>query len=189
MSIADDAKSILLLEAFADEAKRIAGQRRAALSERARKELLEDGIAPSWHLPKVAKVVLGVTKEAAYVADADKLTAWIASRHPHQLVQTVRPAFVTHLVASVVVEGDVAVDKETGEIVPGIGVRHGGLPASLSIKAEPGVKAELAELVTQMLATAHPDLTAGTEPALPAPDDPWLPSGDPFAAFPARGGA
>ena len=187
MSIADDAKTILLLEAFADEAKRLAAERRAGLSERARKQLLEDGIAPSWHLPKVAKVVLGVTKDAAYVADMAKLTAWVAAKHPEQMERSVRPAFVSGLLAGLALEGDVAVDRVTGEIVPGIGVRQGGLPANLSIKAEPGVKAELAELVTQMLATAHPELSAGAKPAIPAPDDPWLPSGDPFAAFPARG--
>lgn len=187
MSIADDARTILLLEAFADEAKRLAGERRASLSARARKQLAEDGIAPSWSLPEVAKVTLGTTKTAPYVADMAKLTAWVAAKHPVQMEQSVRPAFITGLLSGLAVEGDVAVDRATGEIVPGIGVRQGGLPANLSIKAEPGVKAELAGLVTQMLATAHPELTAGGEPALPAPDDPWLPSGDPFAAFPARG--
>lgn len=187
MSIADDTKKVLLLEAFADEAKRIAAEHRAALTERARKQLAEDGIAPSWNLPQVAKVTLGVTKTAAYVSDAAKLARWVEFNHPDEMESVVRGAFLARLLASVVVEGDVAVDKETGEIVPGIGVRRGGLPANLTIKPEAGVKQDLAGLVTQMLATAHPELTAGTEKELPAPDDPWLPSGDPFAAFPARG--
>lgn len=187
-TISETVKSIMLLEAFAEEAKRLAGLRRDELGLKARKQLEEDGTAPSWHVPAVAKVTLGVTKTAAYVSDVAKLTAWAAARHPQQIEQVIRPAFVTSLLASLEIEGEVAVDKETGEIVPGIGVRQGGMPKNLSIVAERGVKAGMAELVTGMLATAHPELTAGpAEPALPAPDDPWLPSGDPFAAFPPAG--
>lgn len=187
MSIADDAKTILLLEAFADEAKRLAGERRTRLAERARKQLAEDGIAPSWHLPAVAKVTLAVTKTALHVADERKLTEWVIARFPDETERTVKARFITALLGRLKVEGDVAVDPATGEIVPGIGVRQGGQPANLSVKAEPGVKDDLAGLVAQMLAAAHPEIAAPAETALPAPEDPWLPSGDPFAAFPARG--
>lgn len=191
MSIADDARTILMLEAFADEAKRLAGERRAALNERARKQLQDDGIAPSWHLPEVAKITLGVTKTAPFVADESKLLDWVHAKHPGQLeeIVRVRGAFLAQLLAKVVVDGDVVADPETGEIVPGIGVRRGGLPGNLSIKAEPGIKPAMAEMVTAMLATAHPAIVGPVEDAPKAPDDPWLPSGDPFAAFPARGGS
>lgn len=187
MSIADDARTILMLEAFAEEAKRLAGERRVRLSERARKQLADDGIAPSWTLPEVAKVTLGTTKTAPYVADMAKLTAWVAAKHPSELEQTVRAAFVTRLLGQVQICGEVVADPETGEIVPGIAVRKGGLPGNLSIKAEPGIKPAMAEMVTAMLATAHPAIAGPVEEAPPAPDDPWLPSGDPFAAFPPRG--
>lgn len=189
MSIADDAKTILLLESFADEARRLAGERRAALAERARKQLETDGIAPTWRLPEVATVTLTVTKTAAYVADEAKLLDWVYAKHPNEIeeVVRVRSAFLGQLLASVVVEGDVVADPETGEIVPGIGVRHGGRPDKLSIRAAAGVKAGMAELVTQMLATAHPAIAAQAQDATPRPDDPWLPTGDPFAAFPPRG--
>ncbi len=187
MSIADDVRIILMLEAFADEAKQLAGVHRAALAERARKQLAEDGIAPSWHLPAVAKVTLGVTKEAVFIADPVKFTAWVAARFPHEMEQVVRSAFAAQLITSLVAEGDSAVYRETGEIVPGVGVRKGGLPANLSVKAEPAVKAELGEFATRMLAAAHPAIAPATDEQPSTPGDPWIPSGDPFAAFPARG--
>lgn len=189
MSIADDAKTILLLESFAAEAKRLADERRAALAERARKQLESDGIAPTWRLPEVATVTLGVTKTAAFVADEAKLLAWVHAKHPGHLeeIVRVRPAFLAQLLAAVVVEGEVVADPETGEIVPGIGVRHGGRPDKLSIRAAAGVKAGMAELVAEMLATAHPAIAAPSADVPPAPNDPWIPAGDPFAAFPARG--
>lgn len=187
MSIADDVRAVLLLEAFADEAKAIAAQHRAALNERARRELDNDGIAPSWNLPAVAKVTLGVTKAAPFVADPAKFTAWVAARYPDEMEQAIRSAFAARFLTSLAIEGDCAVDKETGEIVPGIGVRRGGLPANLTVKADPGIKAELAEFATQMLAAAHPAIGPAQEAPVCPPADPWIPSGDPFAAFPARG--
>lgn len=186
MSIADDTRTILLLEAFADEARRLASERRAALTVRARKQLETEKIAPAWHLPQVAKVTLGVTKAAAFIADAAKFAAWVAARFPDQMEQTIRPAFSDQLLKSLALEGESAVHLETGEIVPGIAVRKGGQPANLSVKPEPGIKHELAATVARMLATAHPEIVA-TDKALPAPNDPWIPSGDPFAAFPAGG--
>lgn len=186
MSIADDVRNILLLEAFADEAKRLAAERRNQIAGAARAQLEKDGVAPSWTLPNVAKVTLAVTKQAAYVADMAKLTAWVAARHPEELEHAIRPSFVTQLLSNVAIEGEVGVDRSTGEIVPGIGVRLGGRPGNLSVRAEPGIKAELGVMVTQMLATTHPEITGPVEQPK-APDDPWLPTGDPFAAFPARG--
>ena len=188
MSIAEDAKSILMLEAFAEEAKRLAGERRLRLAERARKQLEDDGIAPSWTLPEVARVTLGTTKTAPYVTDIEKLTAWVAAKYPDELLTVIRPAFATRLLGMVRVCGDVVADPETGEIVPGVGVRQGGLPDKLSIRAEPGIKPAMAEMVTAMLATAHPAIAGPVEEAPKAPDDPWLPSGDPFAAFPPKAG-
>lgn len=183
-TIADDVRNILILEAFATEATKLAAIRRRSLDERARKQLNEEGIAPSWELPNVAKVTLALTKQALFVADVDKLTAWMGARRPEAVEQVaqLKPGAAAQLVGTLIIDGDVAVDPETGEIVPGIGVRKGGQPKSLSVVQADGVKAVVAAQVAQMLTTAHPAI-AGPVEQPSAPDSPWVPAGDPWAAF------
>ena len=187
MNIAEETRNIIALEALADEAKRIAAGKRDALAIEARRQLTDSGVAPSWAVPEVAKVTLGLTKTAAFVADEAKLTAWMEARHPARVETTrqIRSPFLTQFLSGLAHEGEQAVDRETGEIVPGVAVRKGGQPASLSIKAEPEVKRTIAATVGLMLATAHPAIVGAREPDLPAVAEPWIPAGDPFAAFPA----
>lgn len=185
MTIKDDVRNILILEAFATEATRIAATKRIALNEQARQQLETEGVAPSWTLPGVAKVGLSFTKQAAAVTDMVKLTDWMVAKH-HDLTETIvqiRPTQLTRFLAELSTEDGVPVDKETGEIVPGITIRPGGQPKSLSVIPDPGVKVTISDQVAQMLATAHPAVTGAPDSAPTLPDSPWVAAGDPWAAF------
>lgn len=184
MTLADDTRAILVLEAFAAEATRIAAEKRAEIAQAARAQLARDGVAPSWTLPAIAKVTLGLTKEAVEVADAGKLLAWVAQRMPSEIeeILQVRPAYVRTLIAQVKTDGDLVFWPETGEIVPGLAVRPGGRPKGLTITAQPGIKAAIATGVSEMLGTAHAAITAPTAEAESVAAEVGV--GDPFALFP-----
>jgi hypothetical protein len=64
----------------------------------------------------------------------------------------VRPAFLAALMARLHLEGATAVDTATGEEVPGLGVRPGGVPKSLSIRPSAEASAVFGEAGRQMLA-------------------------------------
>jgi len=188
VTLADDTRAILVLEAFAAEAKRIADAKRAELTAQARAQLARDGVAPSWTLPAIAKVTLGLTRETVEVSDSDKLLAWVQQRNPSEVEQQprVRPAYLNVLLGQVKVDGDLVVWAETGEIVPGLAVRPGGKPKGLTITAQPGIKAAVAAGVAEMLGTAHAAITAPDPGG--ASVDAEVGPGDPWALFPPTAG-
>lgn len=164
MNRADMVRNILVLEQFAAEAKRLAGLQRDQLAAEARLELRQHGTAPTWRMPDVASVVLPVSKQAVEVGNAEALLDWVAHRYPEEVEEVttrrVRPSFITVLTGSMKVADDVVCHPETGEIVPGLAVREGGVPGNLRITAEPGVKAVVATAVAEMLGTAHAAIAA-----------------------------
>lgn len=189
MNIAEETRNIIALEALAEHATQLAKAKRAELDATARKQLAESGVAPSWAVPELAKVTLSLSKTATVVTDGAKLLAWMEARYPARVetIRRVREPFLTQFLKTLAVSGEQAVDRETGEIVPGVAVRKGGQPVHLSIKAEPQVKRDMAETVAALMASAHPAIVGAPEPELPAVEDPWVPAGDPFALFPAGG--
>jgi hypothetical protein len=188
VNIAEETRHIIALEALAEHATQLAKGKRAEIDAQARKELTEKGVAPSWAVPELAKVTLSLSKTATVVTDAAKLLAWVADRYPARVetIRRIREPFLSTFLKTLAVAGEQAVDRETGEIVPGVTVRKGGQPVHLSIKAEPEVKQAMAETVAALMASAHPAIVgAPAEPELPAVADPWVPAGDPFALYPA----
>jgi hypothetical protein len=75
-----------------------------------------------------------VSKEAPYVADPSALAEWVKGRYPSEIREVVNPAFQSALLARLSPVGEVVMDRFTGEVVPGLGVRPGGLPQSLRFK-------------------------------------------------------
>lgn len=189
MNIAEETRNIIALEALAEHAKSLAAEKRAGIDAEARRQLTESGVAPSWAVPELAKVTLALSKTATVVTDTAKLTAWMEDRYPARVetIRRIREPFLTQFLKTLAVSGDQAVDRETGEIVPGVTVRKGGQPVHLSIKAEPEVKQAMAETVAALMASAHPAIVGAPQSELPAVADPWVPAGDPFALFPAGG--
>jgi len=183
VSIADETRRILILEAFAAEAKAAAAEGRARLSAQAREQLATEGVAPSWNLPQIAKVTLGVTSDALEIDDADKFRAWVEIIAPEQIehLPRVRPGYTDLVLKTVKVDGEFVVWPDTGETVPGLKVRIGGQPKNLSIVPQPGVRAYVNERAAELLGTANKAIAG--QPAV----DAEVP--DPFALFPPTGGA
>jgi hypothetical protein len=153
----DRVREILRLEGLAAAASARAAAVRAALQDEARAEYAREKTAPSWRMPDVATVSLAISKETIVVSDADALITWVKERHPHQIrtvtTEQIWPGFQTQLLADCVPtdDGDRAVDPKTGEIVPGVAVRKGGEPKSLSITAARAVKETFAAYGAQLL--------------------------------------
>lgn len=190
MSRADILKEILVLEAVAAHAKQLAALRRETLGDQAIAELVKDGTAPTWRVPNVARVSLPTSKEKIEVSNPEQLLDWVALRYPAEIEEVctkrVRPSFITALTGTMLrVDDDVVSDPDTGEVVPGLSVRPGGQPGSLSITPEPGVKAVIAAYAAEMMSTAQ---WAIGGPAAPAePEAAVEESADPFALFPPAG--
>jgi hypothetical protein len=144
---------VMRLEGLASAAKAAADKVRAGLDEEARTEFERTGAAPTWRMADIGIAALPVTKEAVVVSDVQALLGWCRSHKPEQIrtVEEIEPAFQAWLLQHCVVDGDKAVHPETGEVMPGLAVRAGGQPRSLSFRPEPGVKAAFGEHGTQWL--------------------------------------
>lgn len=141
-------QEVLRLEGLAAAAKSRAGEHRAALEDEARAELAREGSAPTWRMGDIGTITLPVSSEQPIISDIAALLAWCKERHPSevQLIEQVRPSFQGLLLKRAVAAGELVVDGETGEIVPGMSVRHGGEARTLTIRATPDAKYLYAKL-------------------------------------------
>lgn len=137
----------LRLEGLAFAARAAADAARAEVDAEARSEYQRTGAAPTWRMADFGTATLPVTKEAVVVADVDALLGWCRANAPEQIrtVEHVEPAFQTWLIQNCVPVDGQAVHPGTGVIVPGLAVRAGGQPRSLSFRPEPSVKAAFVE--------------------------------------------
>jgi hypothetical protein len=127
-------QQVLLLEAAAAQLRERAKAVRLELDADARHEFAEQGAAPTWRLADLGTWSLPVSKEAPYVADDAALTTWVKQRYPSEIVEVINGAFFSALLKRLSPMGEVVMDPATGEIVPGLGVRPGGLAQSLRFK-------------------------------------------------------
>lgn len=163
MNRADVIRQILLWERVAEQATARAAVFRQQLQADAAAEFDEQGTAPSWRLPDVAQVVLPVSRTAPVVADHEALAKWVSLVRPAEVELRVRPAYVKALRDAARVEGDVVIDKD-GTVIPGMEVRPGGNPGSVTLTPESAGKEAAVEAAGRVL-----DLVA-VSLHLPAPD-------------------
>lgn len=135
-------EAIVRLEGVAAAAAARAATLRAELEADAKAELAEQGAAPTWRIPGVGTVLLSVSKEAPVITDETALTAWVAERHPSEVetIEQIRPAFRAALLRLSQCDGDKVAHPATGEPIPGMTVRPGGVPRSLSFRLDNAVK-------------------------------------------------
>lgn len=127
-------RQVLLLEAAAAQINARAQSLRADLNADAVAEYEEQGSAQTWRFD-IGTWSQGVSKEAPVVEDASELAAWVKQRYPSEVVEVVNPAFQKALLARLSPVGESVMDRGTGEVVPGLGVREGGRPLTLRFKA------------------------------------------------------
>lgn len=84
----------------------------------------------------LGKITKAHGKRTPTVTDEAALIEWVRRTHPSEIVETVRPAYRSRLLASAGRHGD-AVDETTGEIVPGIELRVGD--PYVSFRSQPGL--------------------------------------------------
>lgn len=159
-------QEVLKLEGIAAAATTRAQYYREELAFDARDELAREGSAPTWRMPDLATVTLAVSKEVPYVKDEDALLKWCKTQYPDHVetVEKVLSSFRAHLLVRSIVSGDTVVDENTGEIIPGLGVRPGGQPGSLSIRASHAARA----VFTALGEKALEDILTATRTTIPA---------------------
>ncbi len=116
---------------------------RAELAAQATAEFEANGNGVTWTVKDLGRVCLPTTDEAVIVADVEPLKRWVKQHHPDelQIVVEVRPAFQTWLLKhATITEDGTVIHPRTGEVVPGLGVRPGGQPKSLTITVDRTVK-------------------------------------------------
>jgi hypothetical protein len=159
---ADLTKQVLLYDQLAAAAKAKAAIARAELDMQAKAELETQGMAPTWRMKDVGTISLPISQETIYIADGNALMDWVAAREPVtaiDLVRCINPQYQRDLEQRLAISGNVVVDKETGEVVPGYGVRHGGLPMALRIVPSSEARAMAREYADGLLANFEASLT------------------------------
>jgi hypothetical protein len=156
---------VLLWEAAAKKCKARADAARQRLDEEARAELAEQGTAPTWRLPDIGSVTLPLSQETVYVADEKALLEWCKSTPGESVVETVErvmPWYVADLLRCYarVVDGQVV--DEDGEVIPGLGVRPGGVPLALSFRPSHEAKAYAGDLADRVLSEVEQHIGGGT---------------------------
>lgn len=167
MNRADLTRQVLLFEQLAAAAKAKAAEARAELDQQAKTELETQGMAPTWRLPDVGTISLPVSQQSIYIADGNALMDWVAAREPVtaiDLVRCINPQYQRELEKRLVISGDDVVDQTTGEVVPGYGVRQGGLPMALRIVPSGEARAMARVYADGLLERFEATLTGEVEP-------------------------
>ena len=156
MNRAEMTVNVLKLEAAARQLTERAKALRNDLDADARAELEEQGTAPTWRLNDIGTWSLPVSKEAPVVEDPPAFVEWVKGRWPSEVVEVVNPPFQRALLARLSPVGEGVVDERTGELVPGLGVRPGGVPKTLTFRPAGDALAVADQMADKLVA----DLTA-----------------------------
>jgi hypothetical protein len=148
-------QEVLRLEGIASAAMARSAEHRQALAVAARAELEREGAAPTWRVTDIGAITLPVSKEEPFVAAPDLFLAYCRERYPDAVerIEQVRPSFQEALFRMAILEEGDVVDGGSGEVVPGVAIRPGGVPRSLSIRPTPEAKAVYAAAGAQLLDT------------------------------------
>jgi hypothetical protein len=151
MNRAELAKEVARREALGAAWNASAKELREELDRQARAEHAEQGTGVTWTIRDLGKVTLPVSTEAPIVSDIDALLKWVRQRHPEHVetVEQVQAAFQTWLLQNVEITEDSKVVSPDGEIVPGMAVREGNRPKSLTITIDAPVKKLFASYAQQ----------------------------------------
>jgi hypothetical protein len=146
-------------DCVAEQAKARAQAARQVLAAEASAELERDGIAPTWRIPGLGTVPLGVTSDTVVVDDADAYTKWVADRYPTEVetVAHVRGVFDGHLRRAAAERGDPPCDPKTGKVIPGLRFVAGGQPRGIQIRPDSAAKEALSQVASGWLDSWAPD--------------------------------
>lgn len=159
-----DRAALVTQIAWLDQIKAVAaaraGELRAQLAAEARAEhKRHHGMGVSWKWEDLATVVLPLSQQAVVVRDPVMFTRWVKERYPAAIetLEQVRPSWLEQFLLDCrVAPGEDGppepYDPTTGEVkIPGLAVRPGGEPMTLTVTVKPAAKRLFAELAEQEL--------------------------------------
>jgi len=155
---AEMTRRVLLLEAAAEQITAKAKAIRDDLNADARAEYEEQGSAQTWRFD-IGTWSQGITKDTAVIDDPAAWVRWVKDRYESEVYEVVNPPFQKALLGRLSPLGDMVVDPATGEVVPGLSVRHGGTPLALRFKPNSDALAVADQHAGQLVA----EVTAGLE--------------------------
>lgn len=150
-------RAVVWLDQVAEMAKARSKEFRDQLAADARAEYVEQHTAPTWRLPDLATVAMSVSTERAEVTNDIAFMDWVTARYPGKVetVSRVHAGWMERFLkaAPIHVDGDrmYATDPETGEVVPGVSVRPGGVPLGVSVRVTAAAKEVFSKLATHGL--------------------------------------
>lgn len=157
MNRSEVVRAVVWLDQVAEMAKVRSKEFRDQLAADARAEYAEQGTASTWRMPDLATVVMSVSSERTEVTNDVAFLDWVCARYPDK-VETVSRVHVGWMErflkeARIHVDGErmYATDPETGEIVPGVSVRPGGVPLGVSVRVTAAAKEVFSKLATHGL--------------------------------------
>jgi hypothetical protein len=163
MNRSDRVKAIVWLDQLVAAAAAESAKLRGELDQDARNEFEECGTAPTWRIPDVATISSSVTHESVNVTDPAAFAQWVSKRYPTEVELSVRAAWWKTFRTKVQPADDVVCDPETGEVVPGLGVREGGQFGGISVRVTAAAKEVFGALADHGLR----ELVAAAGPAVP----------------------
>lgn len=155
MNLRDLARVAMASKVLGDAAKEEGAAARAALGQ----QMIDGGVERvrvTGDDAEYGTVVCVPGRKSAGIVDDAAFTAWVAARYPDQMVMSVRPSFRELLLGRATRLGD-PVDKETGELIPGVTMRQGDpyLTVKPNADARDRMKTALANHGLLMLGSAE----------------------------------
>ncbi len=154
----DKAREIARREAIAAEWNASAKVLRDEMDADARREWQENGSGTTWTFKDLGRVTLPLSNETPYVSDIAALLKWCKERFPQHVeqVEQVISSFQAWLLKNGVcdAEAGVVLHPKTEEVIPGLGVREGNQPGSLTVVVDPAAKALYRNYARQVVAEA-----------------------------------
>jgi len=150
---------VVMYEQVAAAAKDMGAKHRAALTADAFAELAK-GTRPTWNTD-LATVSLPLSHETVYVSDEAALIEWFRTADAEQIeiIEKVKPKAIGELLNVVhVADGKAFIPTDpddphphAGDVVPGLSVRPGGLPGTLTFTPQREAKAVAADAARLLL--------------------------------------
>lgn len=170
MTTAQITQAAIWLDKVAEVAARYSQQYRAQLAAAADTQYRVEGVAPTWRLRDIATVSTSTDRDKVTVTDPAALLRWVTERHPEQVQQSVRPAYVDHLTKTCrrLDTDSTDVVNPDGEVVPGLTFRAGGGFRGVSIKPTATAADVFGALAEEALQAAALTAAPAIAPALTA---------------------
>jgi hypothetical protein len=131
----------------------------AAIDAEEAARVIETGSATQadrWRTP-YGTVTIASKDDSIVITDSHAVLQHVKETAPTEIQESVRPAYLSHLLADLVIDGDQVVSVETGEVVPWAKVKHGEPYVSTSGEARKKAIERWEQILTERLESIEPN--------------------------------